>query len=81
MNKIRKWLGVEATHTTYIWHDAAEVSPTEEGIYLVIRENGGKRGGAHFDMYCPNEGGWMQIRGTFVGTVVLWTNAPKTPEK
>jgi len=77
MNKIKNWF---ATKTFYVWHDVDKMQPTKEGIYLVIRENGGKRGSAHFDMYCPDKG-WMQILNTLVGDVVLWTNAPKIPEK
>lgn len=78
MNKLLKWL---SPRTVYVWHDVDKELPPEEGKYLVIRENGGKLGGAHFDLYCPNQGGWMQIRNTLVGTVVLWTEAPETPEK
>lgn len=77
MNKIMKWL---TPRTTYVWHDANEEQPTEEGIYLVIRENLGKLGVAHFDLYCIDQG-WMQIAGARVGRVVLWTEAPETPEK
>lgn len=77
MNKIIQWL---KPRTTYVWYDVNKKLPTKEGIYLVIRENRGKRGGAHFDLYCLGEG-WMQIRNTLVGTVVLWTEAPETPEK
>lgn len=78
MNKILKWL---SSRTVYVWYDVDKELPTEDGIYLVIRENQSKRGKAHFDMYCHDHGGWMQIRNTMVGTVVLWTEAPKTPEK
>lgn len=80
-NKIIKWLGIEARRTIYFWYDSTDLPPPDEGMYLVIRENDGKRGSAHFDMYCPDQGGWMQISGSLVGQVVLWTEAPKTPEK
>lgn len=78
MNKLFKWL---TPRTVYVWYDVDKELPTKEGKYLVIRENGGKLGSAHFDLYCPSQGGWMQIRNTMVGTVVLWTEAPETPEK
>lgn len=77
MNKILNWL---APRTTYVWYDANKESPSEEGMYLVIRENQGKLGVAHFDLYCLNRG-WLQILGSRVGVVVLWTEAPETPEQ
>ena len=79
MNKLREWLGIEAPRTIYVWHDTKTDPPTEAGMYLVIRENQGKRGTAHFDMFYKG-GGWMQIRGTMVGHVVLWTEFPVTPK-
>lgn len=75
MNKILKWL---APRTIYVWHDAETNPPTEEGMYLVIREHQGKRGTAHFGLFRPDMG-WMQIRGTLIGRVVLWTEFPETP--
>lgn len=77
MNKILKWL---TPSTIYVWYNASKENPTEEGMYLVIRENQGKLGSAHFDMYCVDQG-WMQVSGSRVGTVVLWTEAPKTPKQ
>lgn len=77
MNKILKWL---SPRTTYVWYDVSKDLPTEEGMYLVIRENQGKLGSAHFDMYCTDQG-WMKVAGARVGKVVLWTEAPKTPKQ
>jgi len=77
MNKIMKWL---VPRTTYVWYDANEKSPPEEGRYLVIREHQGKRGNAHFDLYC-NDIGWMQTNSSRIGTVVLWTETPEQVEK
>ena len=77
MNKILKWL---TPRTTYVWYDVNKEQPTEEGMYLVIRKNQGKLGGAHFYLYCVDQG-WMQVLGSRVGKVVLWTEAPKTPEQ
>ena len=70
----------KAKQTKYVWHNTADQPPTEEGMYLVILENQGKRGRAHFDMFYPAEG-WMQVKGTYAGSVVLWTEFPETPEK
>ena len=78
MNKIIEWFAPKKT--VYVWHDANKEQPTEEGMYLVIRKNLGKLGSAHFDLYCVDQG-WMQILGANVGTVVLWTEAPETPEQ
>ena len=77
MNKIIEWF---TPRTTYVWYDVNEEQPIEEGRYLVIREHCGKLGSAHFDLYCVDQG-WMQILGAHVGTVVLWTEAPETPEQ
>lgn len=66
--------------TKYVWHNMADQPPTEAGMYMVIRENQGKRGLAHFDLFYKHTG-WMQIKGTHVGSVVLWTEFPETPEK
>lgn len=77
MNKILKWF---KPRTTYVWYDVNEEQPTEEGMYLVIRENRGKRGRAHFDLYCTDQG-WLQTLSSRIGTVVLWTEAPETPEQ